>query len=116
MGIYKMAGSHVVLIDPSLDLEIRRASQQIAGLCFILIGSKQYLQAKLFADDFTGGVILYQPKSQRSYLEPAPIAKEVMVHIRVDPAYATIIGIWLPERGQGWGIPPRGAPEIVVKK
>jgi hypothetical protein len=101
----KAPGSHIVLIEPFLKSEIDKAGKQIAGLMDLLLGSKRYLEGRNL-EDYSGGVIIYTPKARRGYLEPAAIAQVVYIHVRVDPAYATIIGLWLPERQRGWGIPP----------
>jgi len=101
----KAPGSHIVLIEPFLKSEIDKAGKQIAGLMALLLGSKRYLEGRNL-EDYGGGVIIYTPKARRGYLEPAAIAQVVYIHVRVDPAYATIIALWLPERQRGWGIPP----------
>lgn len=109
-----MPGTHVILIDQDLQSAVTEAGKQIAGLFDLLLGSKRYLEDKRLTD-YTGGVFTYTPKARRGYLEPAPIARIAQVHLRVDPGYATIIGLWLPERQQGWGTPPTsGAPAVVV--
>lgn len=110
-----MPGTHVILIDQDLQAAVALAGKQIAGLFDLLLGSKRYLEDKRLTD-YTGGVFIYTPKARRGYLEPAPIARVVHIHLRVDPAFATIIGMWLPERQQGWGIPPKpDTPSVAVK-
>lgn len=109
-----MSGTHVILIDHGLQNAVVQAGKQIAGLFDLLQGSKRYLEDKRLTD-YTGGVFMYTPKARRGYLEPAPIARVVQIHLRVDPGFATIIGMWLPERQQGWGIPPKpGTPPVPV--
>jgi hypothetical protein len=109
-----MPGTHVILIDQELEAIVKEAGRQIAGLFDLLLGGKRYLEDKRLTD-YTGGVFIYTPKARRGYLEPAPIARVVHVHLRIDPAFATIIGLWLPERQQGWGIPPAsGTPSVEV--
>lgn len=109
-----MPGSHVILIDPTLERIVREAANQIAGLNDLLLGGKQYLEDKDLGDDFRGGVVTYTPRARRGYLEPAPISQVIMIHVRVDAAYATIIGLWLKDLQRGWGVPPTHAPSLDI--
>lgn len=101
-----MTGSHNVLIDPALRKAVLVANEQIAGLRDIMEACKRYLEQTTLGPDYSGGVHKFIPKTRRGYLEPAPVASVVFIHVRVDPAYATIIGLYLPERKLGWGVPP----------
>ncbi|NYZ12412.1 hypothetical protein HL658_07610 [Azospirillum sp. RWY-5-1] len=105
-----MTGSHIVLIRPELELEVRAADRQIAGLWEMTRGAQRYFSGFNLGPDGNFRCLWYIPKGRRSLLEPVPFASKAQVHIAVDPAYAYIIGVRFPERGRQFGVMPVPPP------
>ena len=108
-----MPGSHRVIVDPPLQKQINIAGQQIAGLVDILEGARLSIQSMDLGADRSGGIIVYTPKRQRGYLEPAPVCSTALLHIRIDHAYATIIGIFISDIKRTWGIGPKVGVSVI---